>query len=472
MSSPLIVLFRSDLRLADHPALAMAARSGRPVIPVFVFDTGNRHAMPGAAGRWWLHHSLQNLSAALERLGSRLILRRGNASRILPDLIRETGAGGVLASQSHEPRQRAVERLAASRGAALKLYAGNHLFEPGSVVTGAGGPYRIFTPFHKACLAAEPPARPIAAPDRLATPAAWPVSETLEAWGLRALDPDRAGGLGQTWQPGETGATARLETFLDSAAAAYDGARDMPARDGTSMLSPHLHFGEISARQVWDAAIHHPDAGSGGMAAFLRQLVWRDFACHLMHHFPDITHRPLRPEFEAFPWDHDESALRAWQRGTTGYPIVDAAMRQLWRTGWMHNRTRMVAASFLVKDLRLDWRLGAQWFLETLVDADAASNSCGWQWVAGCGTDAAPYFRVFNPALQARKFDPEGRYVRRWIPELAEVPNQYVAAPWTMTPGCREAMGLRLGQSYPNRIVDHAEARKRALAAFGRMTGQ
>ena len=468
-SSPLIVLFRSDLRLADHPALAMAARSGRPVIPVFVLDEGNRHAMPGAASCWWLHHSLERLAAALATVGSRLILRRGNAARVLPDLVRETGAGGIMASRSHEPRQRAVERLVAESGVGLKLFPGNHLFEPGTVLTQTGAPYRVFTPFHRACLDAPAPDAPVAAPAALAAPGHWPASDTLADWGLLPAAPDWAGGLRESWTPGEAGAAHRLEAFLDRTAAGYADARDIPAGDGTSRLSPHLHFGEVSARQVWHAAIHHPDAGGAGIAAFLREVMWREFSCHLLHHFPEMTHRPLRREFESFPWEHDDESLRAWQRGETGYPIVDAGMRQLSRTGWMHNRVRMIAASFLVKDLRLDWRLGAAWFLDTLVDADAANNSSGWQWVAGCGTDAAPYFRVFNPALQARKFDPEGRYVRRWIPELGNVPDPYVAEPWTMTPARRETMGLRLGQSYPDRIVDHVEARKRALAAFGRM---
>jgi deoxyribodipyrimidine photo-lyase len=466
-SSPLIVWFRSDLRLADHPALLTAARSGRPVIPVFILDEGNRHAMPGAASRWWLHYSLERLSAALEGLGSRLVLRRGNASRIMPALVRQTGAAGILASRSHEPRQRAVERLVADAGVPLKIYPGNHLFDPGSVLAQNGGPYKVFTPFHKACLAAPAPAAPLPAPDRLAAPADWPESDALAGWHLLPMAPDWAGGLRAAWTPGEAGGVRRLEAFLDQGASAYGGLRDFPAEDGTSRLSPYLHFGEVSARQVWHAASHHPDAGSAGAASFLRELAWREFSCHLLHHFPDMTHRPLRREFEHFPWNHDEQALRAWQRGETGYPVVDAGMRQLWNTGWMHNRVRMIAASFLVKDLRLDWRLGAAWFLDTLVDADAANNSSGWQWVAGCGTDAAPYFRVFNPALQARKFDPEGTYVRRWVPELGNVPDPYVAEPWAMTPRDRETIGL--GLTYPNPIVDHGEARKQALAAFGRM---
>ncbi|MGE0665454.1 MAG: deoxyribodipyrimidine photo-lyase [Sphingomonadales bacterium] len=468
-STPLVVWFRSDLRLADHPALALAARSGRPVIPVFVFDTGNRHAIPGAASRWWLHNSLERLSKALEGLGSRLILRRGNASRILPALVRETGAGGILASRSHEPRQRACERIVSNSGVSLKLLAGNHLFEPGTVLTAAGSPYRVFTPFHKACLEAPPPAAPLDAPERLVPPGHWPESDDLAAWSLLPSRPDWAGGLRAAWRPGEAAGADRLGAFLDDGAAGYERERDMPAGDGTSRLSPYLHFGEVSARQVWHAAVHHPDAGGAGVSAFLRELLWREFACHLLHHFPAMTHEPLRREFRQFPWDNDDEALRAWQRGATGYPIVDAGMRQLWQTGWMHNRVRMIAASFLVKDLRLDWRLGAAWFLDTLVDADAASNSCGWQWVAGCGTDAAPYFRVFNPALQARKFDPEGQYIRRWVPELGKIPAPYVAEPWKMARDGREKMGLRLGQSYPVPIVDHAQARERALAAFGRM---
>ncbi|MFM7066338.1 MAG: deoxyribodipyrimidine photo-lyase, partial [Gammaproteobacteria bacterium] len=272
-ASPLIVWFRSDLRLADHPALCVAARSGRPVIPVFVLDTGNRHAMPGGASRWWLHHSLSRLQEALEKTGSRLILRRGNASRILPALVRETGAGGILASRSHEPRQRAVERLVGEAGAGLKLLPGNHLFEPGSILTGSGGPYRVFTPFHRACLDAPPPAAPLDAPKALAAPDVWPETEALASWGLLPARPDWAGGLRQAWTPGEAAAAARLADFLDAGADAYQSLRDLPAEDGTSRLSPYLHFGEIGARQVWHAAVRHPDAGGAGVAAFLRELV-------------------------------------------------------------------------------------------------------------------------------------------------------------------------------------------------------
>lgn len=468
-SSPLILWFRSDLRLADHPALMAAARTGRPIIPVFVLDEGNRHAAPGAASRWWLHHSLAALSAALGALGSQLILRRGNAARIMPALLGETGAGGILASASHEPRQRAVERLLADAGVPLRLFAGNHLFPPGTILNGSGAPYRVFTPFYKACLNAPPPAAPLDAPAAITAPGRWPGSERLEDWDLLPRAPDWAGGLRETWTPGEAGAAARLGMFLDRSAPAYDTARDLPAVPGTSRLSPHLHFGELSARQVWHAATHHPDAGTAGMAAFLREIGWREFSCHLLHHCPEMTHRPLRAEFDNFPWRDDPRGLRAWQRGETGYPIVDAGMRELWHTGFMHNRVRMIAASFLVKDLRIDWRRGAAWFLDTLVDADAAANSSNWQWVAGCGTDAAPYFRVFNPALQARKFDPEGGYIRRWVPELGAVPGAHVAEPWSMTACDREAIGLRLGQTYPHRIVDHGEARKAALAALGEM---
>jgi deoxyribodipyrimidine photo-lyase len=467
-AAPVIVWFRADLRLADHPALAAAARAGRPVIPVFVLDDGNRHAMPGAAGRWWLRRSLDRLAADLAGLGSRLVLRRGNAARVLPALLRETGAAAILASRSHEPRPRAVERLLAEAGVPLELHAGNHLFAPGSVLTGAGAPFRVFTPFHRACLAAPPPAEPVPAPRALAAPAAWPPGEALSDWD--APQADSGDGWAALWTPGEAGAAARLDAFLDALGARYRRDRDFPALAGTSRLSPHLHFGEISARQVWHAARRHPDAGSAGIEAFLRELAWREFSCHLLHHFPDMTHRPLRREFEDFPWREDPAGLAAWQRGETGYPIVDAGMRELWRTGYMHNRVRMIAASFLVKDLRIDWRRGAAWFRERLVDADAACNSSNWQWVAGCGTDAAPYFRVFNPALQARKFDPEGSYIRQWVPELGSVPEGHVAEPWAMPAADRERAGLKLGQTYPHPIIDHREARRAALAAFGAMT--
>ncbi|MBI1179411.1 MAG: deoxyribodipyrimidine photo-lyase [Alphaproteobacteria bacterium] len=465
-SSPLVVWLRSDLRLADHPALAVAARTGRPVIPLYVFDEGNRNAVPGAASRWWLHHSLRRLGADLEALGSRLVLRRGNATAVLRQVVRETGAGGVLYGRSHEPRARAVVRLAEKAGVPMKGFAGNLLFEPGSVLTGAGGPYKVFTPFYKACLSGPSPAAPLAAPETLRTPDAWPESDALDGWDLLPRRPDWAGGMRRAWSPGEAGAGDRLDAFLDEAVEDYGGRRDLPAEPGTSRLSPYLHYGEISARQVWQRAVSHPAGGSAGTASFLRELLWREFCCHLLFHFPALTHRPLRPEFERFPWRDDADALRAWQRGRTGYPIVDAGMRELWETGWMHNRVRMIAASFLVKDLAIDWRAGAAWFLDTLVDADPANNSCGWQWVAGCGTDASPYFRVFNPALQAQKFDPEGAYVRRWVPELASVPDACLAEPWKMAAGDRETIGLRLGRTYPHPIVDHGQARRRALAAF------
>jgi len=462
-NTPLIVVwFRQDLRLADHPALSAAVAAGAPVLPVFVLDESGDWA-PGGASRWWLHGSLAALDADLRARGSRLLLRRGPALDVLPRLLAEAGAGGLYFSRHYEPQQAASEsRLAAmlaADGKDCRRFAGSLLFEPEAIRTRAGEPFRVFTPFYKACLAANEIRAPLPAPDSVPAPASWPVGERLEDWGLRPSAPDWAAGLRACWQPGSSGARARLDGFLADVAADYAVARDRPDRAGTSKLSPHLHFGELSPRQVWQRSTFDSDAGRGGEGtqAFLRQVIWREFCYHLLHHWPEIDAKPFNPGFAGFPWRDDPAALAAWQGGRTGYPIVDAGMRQLWQTGWMHNRVRMVVASFLTKHLLLPWQAGADWFWDTLVDADLANNAAGWQWVAGCGADAAPYFRIFNPVLQGRKFDPDGSYVRRWVPELAEVPTRIVHAPW-------EAGAEVPG--YPAPIVEHRHARQRALDAY------
>ena len=462
---PVILWYRQDLRVADHPALTAAVESGAPVLPLFVLDDATPGGWrPGGASRWWLAGSLAALDGELRARGSRLILRRGRAVDALGALVAETGAGGIVFTRRYEPAHAAEERALAeaweARGLACRRFGGGLLFEPEAVRTKAGDPFRVFTPFYRACLAAAAPRAPLAAPARIPAPVAWPDSERLEDWRLRPTAPDWAQGLRARWRPGGAGAKARLEAFLDERLAGYAHDRDRPDRDGTSSLSAHLHFGEISPRQVWHGVRHLADAGrgeDGGGEAFLRELVWREFSTHLLAHWPDIAEQPFDPKFAAFAWREDAAALEAWQRGETGYPMVDAGMRQLWRTGWMHNRVRMVVASFLTKHLLIPWQAGARWFWDTLVDADLANNSASWQWVAGCGADAAPYFRVFNPVLQGRKFDPQGAYVRHWVPELRALPDQAVHAPWqagASVPG------------YPAPIVDHAAARRRALAAF------
>lgn len=479
MSAPVIHWFRHDLRLADNPALAAAAAAGAPVIPVYVRDdeTPGRRA-PGGASRWWLHHGLRALDGELRRRGGALVLRRGRAAEALARLAAETGACAVHFARGFEPGDAEAERhLAeslAARGVACRRFAGTLLFEPETVQTRDGGPFRVFTPFYRACRRL-PVAAPVPAPARLVMPAAWPVSDRLDDWGLLPSTPDWSGGLRETWTVGEAAAQRHLDDFLETALAGYPADRDRPAVAGTSRLSPYLHFGEISPADCWRRAARAAEAGDGataaGAEAFLRELAWREFSYHLLHQRPDLSEAPFRPEFAAFPWRDDGAALAAWRRGRTGYPLVDAGLRELWHTGWMHNRVRMVAASFLVKHLLVSWRAGEAWFWDTLVDADPASNAANWQWVAGCGADAAPYFRIFNPVLQGEKFDPGGRYVKRWLPELAGLPDAFVHRPWEAPAVVLAGACVALGETYPRPLVDHGRARRRALDALARMRG-
>jgi deoxyribodipyrimidine photo-lyase len=471
---PIIVWFRQDLRLADQPALAAAAASDRPVLPLFILDeeTPGRWRC-GGASRWWLHGSLAALAAALGERGSRLILRRGPAVPQLLALARETGAAAIAWNRHVEPFWVEAEAELARRldaaGIAAMAFDGQLLFPAGSVRGKSGGPPRVFTPFWRACLARTPPAAPQPAPSSLRPPVTWPETEVLDAWRLTPTRPDWAGGLRETWMPGETAAQARLAAFIAAGLAAYGKQRNTPHVDGTSRLSPHLHWGEISVRQVWHAcrltAEANPEAAAGA-EAFLRELGWREFCATLLRTHPQLPDEPVQPRFAAFPWQQDEALMRAWTRGRTGYPIVDAGMRQLWHTGWMHNRVRMIVASFLTKHLLQPWQAGEAWFWDTLVDADLANNAGGWQWVAGCGVDAAPYFRIFNPVLQGETFDPAGHYVRRWVPELGRVPSRFIHKPWQAPPLDLAAAGVRLGHDYPLPVIEHGAARRRALAAF------
>lgn len=452
MPPPVILWFRADLRLTDHAALHAAVETGAPILPLFILDTSQPWTSGGAA-RWWLHHSLSALAAALAAKNSRLVLRRGSAAEIVPRLVEEIGASAVFAGGQADPAARAVDRAIAeplsARGVRFHRMRTTTLFGPDQIRTKAGGPFGVYTPFSRACLALDPPREPLPAPATL--PPAPPVaSETLADWRLSPTTPDWAGGIRRTWTPGEAGARVRLDTFLDERAAGYAAQRDRPGIDGTSMLSPHLSFGEISAGQVFHA-VQSRDA-SAGSGKFINEVLWREFSHHLLWHHPSLPDTPLRAAFAAMPWRDDPKGLAAWQRGRTGVPIVDAGMRQLWETGWMHNRVRMIVASFLIKHLLIDWRQGERWFWDTLVDADLANNAAGWQWVAGCGADAAPFFRVFNPVLQGQKFDPDGAYVRRWVPELRDVGDRHIHVPW------------EIGHQPP--IVDLATGRARALDAF------
>ena len=476
-SSTAILWFRRDLRLRDNEALQAAIADGRAVVPVYMLDdAADGPNAPGAASRWWLHGSLAALARDLEARGLRLVLRRGDSVEQLRSLVAETGARQVCWNRVYEPGALALERRVrdalAECGVEVQIGAGQLLFDPETVRNGSGGPFKVFTPFWRRCSTLERP-QPLAAavPRSLRGPARWPQGEALESWTLRPGRPDWAAEFPASGEPGEAGARRRLAEFVERAMDDYCERRDRPALDGTSRLSAALHFGELTPRQV-GAAVEEASRESGvmprsrGAQVFLDEVGWREFAHHLLHHFPETSARPLRPEFETFPWRRDVAAQEAWRLGRTGYPIVDAGMRQLWRTGWMHNRVRMVVASFFVKQLLQPWTDGAAWFMDTLVDADLANNTLGWQWSAGCGADAAPYFRIFNPVLQGEKFDPAGDYVRRWVPELARVPAKQVHRPWEAEPAELAAAGVKLGAEYPRPVVDPAAGRARALAAF------
>ncbi|MFY9655943.1 MAG: deoxyribodipyrimidine photo-lyase [Methylocystis sp.] len=464
---PAIVWFRDDLRLSDNPALTEAAASGVPLVALYVLDDAAMGDWrPGGASRWWLHLSLSSLAADLAACGVPLVLRRGAAEIVLPALIAETGATAVYWNRLYEPwavrRDGEIKARLRAEGVKAESFNASLLFETSALRTTQGDPYRVFTPFWRACLARPAPEAPLPVPARLRGATA-PESERLKDWRLLPKKPDWAGGLREAWTPGESSAQARLADFAAKGAARYRESRNALGEDGVSRLSPHLHFGEISPRQVWTAIA--AQAGEAG-APYHRQLGWREFSRHLLFANPDLPAIPLDKSFARFPWREDKQQLQAWREGRTGYPLVDAAMRELWRTGYMHNRARLVAGSFLVKHLLIHWRAGEDWFWDTLVDADLANNANSWQWVAGCGADAAPYFRVFNPMLQGEKFDPEGCYVRRYVPELAGLEAKWIHHPWEAPKPLLEAAGVRLGESYPLPIVDHARARARALAAY------
>ena len=438
--APSIVWLRDDLRVADNPALTAAAERGGPVVVVYLLDDESEGIRPlGAATRWWLHHSLESLAVSLGDLGASLTLRRGAAEVEIPRLVDEVGAGAVFWNRRYGAAREVDARLKSSlRDAGLdaRSFQANLLFEPWTITTGEGNPYRVFTPFWRACLERGVDREPLPAPTALEGHRV--ASDDLDDWGLLPSHPDWAGGLRDTWTPGEAGAHERLDDFVDGILGDYHR-RDEPGAIATSGLSPHLRFGEISPFQVWQTVRRHPQPNG---AKFLSEVGWREFNWSILYSFPRLHLDNYRSAFDAFPWEEpDPAELTAWQEGRTGIPLVDAGMRELWHSGSMHNRVRMVVASFLIKNLLIDWRVGERWFWDTLVDADEASNPGNWQWVAGSGADAAPYFRVFNPVLQADKFDKNRRYIRRWVPEFE-------------------------GDDYPAPIVDLAQSRKDALAAY------
>lgn len=458
MPNSSLVWLRQDLRLTDNAALTAAAAKG-PIIPVYILDDETPGDWRwGSASCWWLHHSLQSLGQKIP-----LVLKRGRSEIELEKLMKETGATSLHFTRDYAPWSAALEQkvkaLCGRLGVECHRHGGFLLHEPETIRNGSGETYKVYTPFSRACFAkGEPlPARPV--PQMaFASPL---TGDDLSSWDLLPQHPDWAGGFAKTWQPGEEGARNNLSRFLDEALADYSEGRDRPDKTFTSRLSPHLHWGEISPRQVWQATRQAMAVANGKLDAsgekFLKEILWREFSYHLLHLFPQLPNQPFKAEFAEFPWIEDSAALKKWQKGQTGFPIVDAGMRELWATGIMHNRVRMIVASFLVKDMLIPWQEGARWFWDTLVDADIASNSASWQWVAGCGADAAPYYRIFNPVLQGKKFDPDGDYVRRWVQELSDVPNLFIHEPWLMpTPP----------PSYPRPMLDHGAARERALLAL------
>jgi deoxyribodipyrimidine photo-lyase len=469
--APTIVLFRRDLRIDDNAALAAAADRGAPVVALYILDDRAKGLRPiGAASRWWLHHSLEALGRRLGEAGVKLFLARGRTGEVVDKAIAATAADCVLWNRRYDPAEAAIDAELKTglreKGLTAQSFDGALLHEPSLLKTGSGGSYKVYTPFWKATAEKIDVRDPV---DRPGAVDGWRGeldSLRLEDLDLLPANPDWATGLREHWTPGEEGAQARLREFVERDLGGYERQRDFPSQPATSRLSPHLAFGEITPFQIF-ASLRK--SKSSGTSKFRSEIGWREFSYHLLFHNPDLAERNFRPEFDAMSWRDDERALRAWQRGLTGYPIVDAGMRELWRTGWMHNRVRMIAASFLIKDLVIDWRHGEKWFWDTLVDADPANNPAGWQWVAGSGADAAPYFRIFNPVLQGEKFDPRGDYVRRYLPEISELPDRYIHRPWEAPASLLKGKNIELGKTYPNRIVDHGAARDRALIIYQSM---
>ena len=459
-----LVWFRQDLRLTDNPALYAACEKGE-IIPIFIFDENDREL--GGASKWWLYHSLQALR---ENLGG-LILRKGDPLNILKSLLDETKADGIYWNRGYEPhiikRDTEIKSSIGDDGYDVKSFHGSIVHEPWEIETGSGGPYKVYTPFWKANLAKGIP-DPIGKPEiKLASD--MDIGEELNDWNLLPTYPDWSQGWQALWSPGEEGAMSRLDTFLQEDIKGYGELRNRPDLPNISRLSPHIHFGEISPRQICAKSYARKSSlieYTGDIDKFVAEVGWRDFANHLLFHFPEIPTKNWKPAFDDYPWRENEEDLSAWQQGMTGYPMVDAGMRELWHTGYMHNRIRMLVGSFLVKHLQLHWSHGEAWFWDTLLDADLANNTTSWQWISGSGADAAPYFRIFNPTSQGPKFDPNGDYVRKWCPELSKLPNSLIHRPHEATTMELRAAGIELGTTYPAPLVDHKQAREAALAGY------
>jgi len=470
---PAIVWFRDDLRVADHPALYHAASTGCPVHCVYVLDDTNEEIRQlGAAQKWFLHQGLLELGKSLSAIGGRLDIYRGDTEQVITSLAQEIGAMGVYWNRRHGTAEIAQDRITKSRLAESSIEArsfqGNLLHEPYSLKTSNGGPYRVYSPFWRALEKQGEPRMPLPSPEKLR-------NGTLVGSPIKPQDIDLYSGKPDwaenwEWQPGEQGAIKTFGEFLEGGIQGYNGGRDFPSKQNVSRLSPYLRFGMISPYQIWHGVRHLENTGNANpqdTQKFLKELVWRDFSYHLLFHNPDLAWKNFQKRFDVFPWREDcADDLLAWKKGMTGYPIVDAGMRELWQTGYMHNRVRMIVGSFLVKHLLIHWRHGEAWFWDTLVDGDPANNAASWQWIAGCGADAAPFFRIFNPILQGTKFDPDGSYTRRYVPELSALPDRYLHNPWDCPEEILKISGVELGTTYPRPIIDHAAGRNRALAAF------
>ena len=463
---PIIVWFRRDLRVADNPALCEAVKTGKPVICLYILETEKEREL-GGASLWWLHHSLKSLNTDLEEIGATLILRKGQAFRILDMLIEETGADTVFWNRRYDLGRRetdsAIKADLTQRGLTVQSYRANLLSEPWTVKTKTQNYYKVFTPYWRAAQDSIDTSKPLPTPKNILAYDGELKSKTVDSLNLLPTSPDWGSKMVPHWTIGSKGAAKSLKQFLDGPVANYPNDRNRPDKEnGTSKLSPHLAFGEISPKQIWQACKNDLDKAN----KFLAEIGWREFSYVLLYHNPKLASENFKPAFNAFKWNRNEDHLRAWQRGQTGYPFVDAGMRQLWQTGWQHNRVRMVTASFLIKHLLIDWREGEKWFHDTLVDADPASNAASWQWVAGSGADAAPYFRIFNPFTQGEKFDPNGDYVRKFVPELKHLPNKFIHRPWEAPKLVLLEADVKLGETYPMPIVDHKFARERALTAY------
>jgi len=466
-----IFWFRQDLRCHDNPALTLACSSHKKIIPLYIKDPTPALTI-GGAQQWWLHHSLQSLKEDLNTHQLDLNLRQANPLNLLKALIKEHQVDAVYWNRCYEPmhiaRDQQIKTELRALGVEVVSCNGSLLQEPWEVLNQSGSYFKVFTPYWRQCLRQLQVKPPVHIDN-------WPsnhpiTSDTLEAWDLLPTKPNWAKEFSVFWQPGEAGAMANLHDFIDFHLQDYKELRNEPGKPGTSRLSPHLHFGEISPQQIWEAvhiAMQDPKCNQQSAQTFLAELGWREFSYQLLYHYPELMDTNFKRQFDQFAWHDDPAALALWQKGLTGYPIVDAGMRELWRTGYMHNRVRMIVASFLTKHLLIDWRRGAEWFWDTLVDADLANNSASWQWVAGSGADASPYYRIFNPVVQGEKFDPHGHYTRQWVPELAKVPDKWLHKPWEAPSG---ALGLTLGKEYPLPLVDHATARERALSNYKQLS--